>query len=82
MVGWIMKRGHFISLYQEDSLKPYLMLFISVGHGWDPALRVFQASGWSEKDLSGQVLANWSICQSLYMVCPVPALKQTKMGGD
>lgn len=53
MVGRIMKRGHFISLYQEDSLKPYLLLFISVGHGWDPALRVFQASGWSEKDLSG-----------------------------
>lgn len=26
MVGLILKRGHFISLYQEDSLRPYVML--------------------------------------------------------
>jgi len=26
MVDLILRRGHFISLYQEDSLRPYLML--------------------------------------------------------
>lgn len=26
MVGLILKRGHFISLYQEESLRPFLIL--------------------------------------------------------